>query len=114
MWDEMMIWGESKKCKYPPVANAGKDKFIFDNVMLDGSASTDSDGYIVAWDWTLKRRDNPTDVRYASGVTATVSGLNPGFYDVTLTVTDNDNLIDTDTMLLTVLWPCLYCPDIDQ
>ena len=94
--------GEPKEPKHPPVAHAGPDKVVFDVAILDGSASTDSDGHIIAWDWKIRRRDNPADIRYASGVTATLTGLNPGFYEVTLTVTDNDNLIGTDTMFLAV------------
>lgn len=104
-WEEMDMWGEAEKheeTKHPPVADAGEDKVVFDTVTLDGSASTDSDGTIVAWDWVVKNRHNPSDVHYASGVTAVVSELKSGFYDVSLTVTDNDNLVDTDNMLLAV------------
>lgn len=110
-WAEMDILGEAeapeesekpKKSKHPPIADAGGDRVVFDTVVLDGSGSSDPDGSIVAWDWSLRRRDNPADIRYVSGVTATVSGLQSGFYDVTLTVTDDDNLVDTDTMLLAV------------
>jgi hypothetical protein len=40
-----------------------------------------------------------------------VSDLQPGFYDVTLKVTDNDGLVDTDTMLLAASGPGFPSPN---
>jgi len=93
-----------------PVANAGADKVVFDTAMLDGRSSSDPDGEVVSYEWTLVHRENPAYDRTASGMTPTVPTLNPGFYDVILTVTDNDGLVDTDTMLLAAAGQCATIP----
>lgn len=85
-----------------PVCDAGPDQSVTNEVTLNGSQSTDSDGTIESYDWVLEYRDNPAYDLNATGVTPTVSNLEPGIYDVTLTVTDNIGLTDTDIMVLTV------------
>jgi len=88
----------------PPTANAGPDQVVLDSdeVTLDGSQSY---GTIVFYEWILHHRETSTD-RFADGVKPVVSDLEPGFYEVKLTVTDGE-LTDTDTMLLAV-GPCAY------
>lgn len=86
----------------PPVADAGPDQTVFDSVTLDGSASSDSDGTVAFWAWTLTHRTNPSHNRTATGPNPTLTNLEAGFYDVELTVTDNSGDTDTDTMLLGV------------
>ncbi|QPC82058.1 PKD domain-containing protein [Phototrophicus methaneseepsis] len=85
-----------------PVANAGTDQTITDtdnngseNVMLDGSASTDRDGTIVSYIWT---RDG---IEIATGISPQVT-LPVGIHPITLTVTDDDGLTNTDTVVITV------------
>jgi hypothetical protein len=89
---------------YKPVGNAGPDQVVLDSdeVTLDGSQSY---GTIVFYEWILHHRETSTD-RFADGVKPVVSDLEPGFYEVKLTVTDGE-LTDTDTMLLAV-GPCAY------
>ncbi|MCC5844312.1 MAG: polysaccharide lyase family 7 protein [Verrucomicrobia bacterium] len=89
----------------PPVADAGPDQMVTDSnrsgsedVTLDGSGSSDADGSIVSYLWTLN------DSQIATGVTPTVS-LPVGTHVVTLTVTDNDDATDTDTVTITVNAP---------
>jgi hypothetical protein len=82
----------------PPKANAGADQMVFDEITLDGSKSIDSDGRIVSYEWHLKHQWNAAFSKNASGITPTVSGLEPGYYGVFLTVTDNDGATDTDTL----------------
>jgi len=84
------------------IADAGADQIVFNKVTLDGSQSSVPDGLIVSYEWQLIHRTNPTYDRTATGVKPTVSNLKKGFYDVTLTVTDDLGGIDTDTMLLAV------------
>jgi len=67
--------------------------------VLDGSASYDPDGQVASYKWALMHRENPAYDRTASGIIQQFH-FDPGFYDVILTVTDNDGLVDTDTMLL--------------
>lgn len=89
-----------------PIADCGDDKVVFDEVILDSSASYDPDGTIESYDWQLQHRENSDYNTSAQGESPTVSGLEPGFYDVTLTVTDNDGLTDSDTMLLAAAGLC--------
>lgn len=88
-----------------PVANAGSDKTAFISVALDGSSSTDADGTIISWEWTLIHRTNVSYNKTATGSNPTITNLSAGFYDVELTVTDNSGDTDTDTMLLGVAGP---------
>jgi len=89
-----------------PIAEAGPDGIVFNEVFLDGSGSSDSDGAIISYEWELEHRTFPAYNRSAGGQrpTATILNLEPGFYDVMLTVTDDDPeaLTDTDTMVLAV------------
>jgi WD40 repeat protein len=83
-------------------ASAGPDQTLTDTdssgsepVMLDGSASTDPDGTIVGYSWT------ENDVEIATGITPTVD-LPVGEHTITLTVTDDDGLTASDTVVITV------------
>lgn len=95
-WANIFEFSENE----PPTANAGPDQVIFDSVTLDGSGSSDSDGTIASWEWTLTHRTNSSFNRAASGEKPTVSNLAAGFYDVVLMVTDDSGATDTDSMLL--------------
>ena len=88
-----------------PNSLAGIDQTVTDsdssgseNVILDGSASTDSDGTIVSYVWT----ENGTQI--ATGMTPTVD-LAVGAHTITLTVTDDDGLTATDDVTVNVLEP---------
>lgn len=94
-----------------PTANAGDDKVVFNEVTLDASNSSDPDGTIVSYEWTLQHREEPACNRTAEGVNTIVSGLEPGFYDVMLTVTDNNGAIGKDMMLLAVAGQCTGWPN---
>jgi hypothetical protein len=84
-----------------PVADAGPDQVVIDEVVLDGSGSNKVEGgTIESWEWVLVHRTNSDFNRVASGENPTISDLPYGFYDVTLTVTDDSALSDTDTCLL--------------
>jgi len=87
---------------YPPVADAGQDQTIVDededgveSVLLDGSASTDSDGNIVNLLWT----ENDTEI--ASGENPTVD-LNIGKHIILLTITDDDGATASDEVIITI------------
>lgn len=96
-----------------PSADAGPDQVVFDEVTLDGSGSSDPDGEIVSYQWELLHRENSAYNRTAEGVNQTILDLEPGFYDVVLTVTDNEGAIDNDTMLLGAAGPCEEWPQPD-
>lgn len=89
----------------PPTAEAGDNQngTIGVEVNLDGSDSSDADGTINDYAWTL---DTPSgsSVTLSDADTATPS-FRPdaaGEYTATLTVTDNDGATDSDTVTVTV------------
>ena len=86
----------------PPTANAGPDQALADadgsgtqDVALDGSGSSDTDGSIVSYAW---QEDGTT---LATTATATVS-LPVGSHTLTLTVTDNGGATGSDTVVVVV------------
>jgi hypothetical protein len=93
-----------------PSSNSGADQAVPDQVTLNGVGSSDPDGSIVSYDWSLQHRTNSAYNRNASGDTPTVYNLDPGFYDVYLTVTDDGGMVDTDNMLLAVAGSCFCTP----
>ena len=80
------------------IANAGADQTITqdDNVTLNASASMDSDGTIVSYQWKDANTVLSNDVSF------TISDLSVGTHIITLTVTDNDGEESTDTVIITV------------
>ena len=87
----------------PPVANAGADQSATDTdgngsqpVTLDGALSTDPDGTISSYVW----KAGSTTI--ATGAMPTGVNLPVGAHTITLTVTDNGNLMASDTVLVTI------------
>lgn len=85
-----------------PVANAGEDQTLTDTdgngkeeVQLDGSASSDEDGEIVSYRWSIG------DKEIAVRDTTTVE-LELGTNIIILTVTDNKGLSSTDDVTITI------------
>ncbi len=86
----------------PPLADAGPDQTVPDSdrngsetVNLDGSASSDRDGTIEAYEWL----EGGTSI--ATGATAAVA-LAVGTHTITLEVTDDGGEKATDTLVVTV------------
>ena len=67
------------------------------NVILNGSASTDPEGSALSYSW------ESGGVFLGSGVTLTVANVPQGDYTVTLTVTDNAGNPDTDDVEIHVV-----------
>ena len=89
-----------------PIADAGADQLVNegDSVTLDGTGSTDSDGTVVGYDWV--QTGGPT-VTLTGAATANPSFTAPAVTSNTvltfqLTVTDNDGLLATDSVSVTV------------
>jgi len=87
-------------------ANPGTSQVVFDEVTLDGSQSQGNDGEVVHYQWELEHWENPAHNRSAEGVSPTISHLEPGFYEVTLTVTDDDGCTGIAMMLVAAAGPC--------
>jgi PKD repeat protein len=83
----------------PPTANAGPDLQVFagDSVVFSGASSTDPDGTIESYSWSFG--DGTPD---GSGVTINHMYAIPGLYTAVLTVTDNDGLINSDSLQVTI------------
>ncbi|RLA94589.1 MAG: hypothetical protein DRH12_17155 [Deltaproteobacteria bacterium] len=74
-----------------PFVLTGKDRTVYGSITLDGSESYDPDSSLISYQWRLKCRGNPLFSRQASGITATIENLRPGFYDVELTVENEEH-----------------------
>ena len=88
-----------------PVANAGADAKIIlplDSLGLDGSASSDPDGKIIAWEWKKIAGPGSGTINIPSAVQASATHLVKGQYQFELKVTDDGGLYSTDTLQVTV------------
>ncbi|MGB3798414.1 MAG: PKD domain-containing protein [Lewinella sp.] len=86
----------------PPVADAGTDQTLTDSlntlalmVYLDASGSTDADGTIAGYNWSLAGEQ-------VSAEAMDSVALAPGTYEFILAVTDNDGARTTDTLSVTI------------
>ena len=96
---------EGSEMNQPPAAHAGADQTIAlpkDSARLDGSASSDPDGTIVQYQWTMVV--GPTTVVIASpnAVQTSLKGFLSGVYLFELTVTDDGGLVAKDTVQVRV------------
>ena len=86
----------------PPVANAGPDQTVPDSgsdgvelITLNGSASSDPDGSIVAYEW--REGANVLALEASPSIFLTV-----GVHTLTLQVTDDRGATGTDTVVISV------------
>ena len=82
-----------------PVASAGPDQTVshVQTINLDGSASSDPEGGILTYVWRLN------GAQIATGPNPAVGPFAVGAHTVTLTVTDDQGLAASDSMILTVV-----------
>ncbi|XP_061737562.1 dyslexia-associated protein KIAA0319-like protein [Nerophis ophidion] len=88
----------------PPKADAGPEKELtlpVDRTTLDGSKSRD-DQKIVTFHWKQSSGPEGVKIDNADSVVATVTGLEVGTYEFTLTVTDERKLQSSDTVTVIV------------
>jgi cysteine-rich repeat protein len=83
----------------PPIADSGGPYLGVANeeIIFDGSGSSDPDGVIVSYEWDFG------DGNAATGVTAAHTYSVPATYQVSLTVTDDGGLASTNTINVTVI-----------
>ena len=87
-----------------PIANAGPDQAVFDQVSLDGSKSSPTDA---EYQWDLYKQVEGGLELFASapsGVQATFTDLVNGFYEARLTVT-NSGVSAVDTAIIAAAGP---------
>ena len=93
--DAVLTIDEAALLNNAPLADAGPDQSSeLSAVTLDGSASSDPDGNLLSYSWSIAGSE------VATGVNPTIT-LADGSYTVLLTVTDGE-LTDTDEMAVTV------------
>ncbi|XP_056877695.1 dyslexia-associated protein KIAA0319-like protein isoform X1 [Takifugu flavidus] len=88
----------------PPVADAGPEKELtlpVDRTTLDGSKSSD-DQKIATYHWKQIKGPEGVKIENADSAVATVTGLEVGTYEFTLTVTDERKLQSSDTVTVIV------------
>ncbi|OCT94767.1 dyslexia-associated protein KIAA0319-like protein [Xenopus laevis] len=88
----------------PPEADAGPDKELIlpvDSTILDGSRSTDDQG-ISSYLWEKTKGPDGVKIANANGSIATLSGLQVGPYEFTLTVKDQRDLQSQSTVSVIV------------
>ncbi|XP_034016277.1 dyslexia-associated protein KIAA0319-like protein [Thalassophryne amazonica] len=88
----------------PPVADAGPEKELtlpVDRTTLDGSKSSD-DQKIATYRWKQTKGPDGVKIENADSAVATVTGLEVGTYEFTLTVTDERKLESSDTVTVIV------------
>ncbi|XP_034456020.1 dyslexia-associated protein KIAA0319-like protein isoform X2 [Hippoglossus hippoglossus] len=88
----------------PPVADAGPEKELtlpVDRTTLDGSKSSD-DQKIATYHWEQTSGPDNVKIENADAAVATMTGLEVGRYEFTLTVTDDRKLKSTDTVIVIV------------
>jgi len=101
---EYIFHGFTTKIEYTenqcPKAEAGSNQRIFEKIVIDGSNSYDPDGTIVSYEWSLTCRGNPLYNKKFTGVKVTVENLEPGFFDIKLTVTDDSGCSNSDEIVV--------------
>ncbi|XP_034560435.1 dyslexia-associated protein KIAA0319-like protein [Notolabrus celidotus] len=88
----------------PPTADAGPEKELtlpVDRTTLDGSKSSD-DQKIATYHWKQTKGPDGVKIENADGAVATVTGLEVGMYEFTLTVMDDRKLQSSDTVKVIV------------
>jgi parallel beta-helix repeat protein len=93
-------WDDSQN--FPPTADAGADQtvHIWEPVYFDGSNSYDPNGDNLTYEW-----DFGDGSPHGFGINVTHVYNTTGVYNVTLKVTDEGGLSDTDFCIITVLYP---------
>lgn len=89
----------------PPVARAGTDQVVklpTDSTLLDGRASSDPDGKVVAYRWRQIEGPSASLVVRADSSVTRVRALVPGRYAFELKVTDDKGLSAQDTVVVDV------------
>lgn len=74
----------------PPVVDAGADQTVMlgTTVTLDGSSTSDLNGDVLTYEWTLRRGPIQVDILEADQLIATVTPPVPGEYEFRLTARD--------------------------
>jgi|GEM_PF-4426589 len=99
---ELTFVGTDNQVFMQPISDAGNNQIIADiddngdeSIALNGSESSDSDGIIVSYSWSIN------DVEIATGINPQIT-LPVGEHTITLTVTDDDGVTAVDNVKITI------------
>jgi peptidoglycan/xylan/chitin deacetylase (PgdA/CDA1 family) len=93
-------WDATRIQNQPPVASftySPEDPMMYEEITFDASASYDPGGQIVSYHWDFG------DGNTAEGYVVTHAYVNASDYTASLTVTDNDGMINTTTQVVKVV-----------
>ncbi|MCA0397413.1 MAG: T9SS type A sorting domain-containing protein [Bacteroidetes bacterium] len=112
-YDDVTIFVNQASNK-PPVANAGANfsTTVGATINLNGSASTDPDGTLTAYQWKQVSGPNTASFDQLRQVRVNVSNLVAGTYIFNLTVTDDRGAISSANVTVTVTAPQNSAPII--
>lgn len=99
----------------PPLVDAGTNQFVAspaNSTELKGVA-TDPDGAIVRYQWTRVQGPATFTLSSPNEAVTRVEGLEEGWYEFQLQVTDDDGLSSMDNVIVSVgeVDPCFGCWD---
>ena len=85
-----------------PIAKAGEDVTVFEgeSVQLDGSQSSDPDGALLTYEWTINESPNGSNAQLSSAnkINPVFIPDVPGLYEIQLIVNDGEIASDPDSM----------------
>lgn len=102
IWDSICL-----RKNAAPVAIAGEDINITGtaaNIMLSGAASYDPEGSALTYQWAIISGTGGA-LSNSNIVNPVFTSVTTGQYGIVLTVTDNNQLSDTDTLVITITAP---------
>lgn len=104
LYVDYVVVSEGELPNIPPVADAGSDRVVAPEtvVTLSGSHSSDSDGDIIDWQWTQIAGTTVTLSAPTEEVTTFTAPASEDSLVFTLTVTDDGDASDTDTVSVVV------------
>ena len=89
-----------------PVADAGADQTISypdTSLTISGTNSTDADGTISDYEWTMLDGPAPAAILNPSSPSTVINNLQTGDYKFVLTVVDNKGAVARDTVVVSVI-----------
>ena len=98
----------SSSQNFSPSAKAGFDQTITlpnDSTLLDGTGSSDVDGKITEWLWTIVSGPTSFTIVNEAVSKTVVKNLTAGIYKFQLKVTDDGGAVGRDTMQVSVIQP---------
>ncbi|UZS00101.1 PKD domain-containing protein [Chondrinema litorale] len=111
--DEVKITVLPEPANVLPIADAGSNASYtlpIEEILLDGSSSTDSDGEIVSYSWVVLSGPTGYGLSNSESAQSSLTVSSSGEYLIELTVTDDQGGSSTDEVKITVIAPEVSVP----